>query len=160
MVTVEYQTVVERAMTRAGTKSTSSGKMPPAPHVEQGAQLVVLGLRRQLLGDGRPQGLDLLLQTLVLALGAEKVGDPVPAVAQRLDRPRAALLEGGDDAQRSVLHPVHEPVVRLAEVQGQQGQRQQHEHRGDEAPLQDTPAIHLGGELWPSGLAAGSCACS
>ena len=68
MVTVEYQALVERAIdARRHELHALREDRGRVCIVEQRAQLVVLGLRGELLGEAGAQLLDLLLQRRVLA---------------------------------------------------------------------------------------------
>ena len=94
MVTVEYQTVGERPITRpvTGLYAASVG-VRAAPARSELAKLLVLadGLLR--VGELLSQLGDLGAQLLVLAAGVERLVEPVDQVARRLQRPARALLD-------------------------------------------------------------------
>ncbi len=142
IVTVEYQTVGERPITRAVTASCPGGISPPPVSSASFGQLLALagvGLR---LGELVARLGQLVAQPLVLAPRLEGLVEPVDEVARRLQRPVRGLLEGAEHRRDPALDAVHRPAVALAEVEAEQGQRgddeqQQHRPCGG-APVFDT----------------------
>ena len=136
------------------------GEDPVLPEGEEIAELLVLGLRRQLVGETGLQLLDLLLERFVLRLGAEQVADPVPAVAERLGGSRGTALQRRDDPQHTALYAVRDTAVGLAEIGGEQRDGEQQQDCHDDPPPEYAPAIHRSARGGTTGPAAGSCACS
>ena len=160
IVTVEYQALVERSITRAVTSVTSLGNTWSFWNWSSARSWSFSALRGELLGKPGAQLLDLLLERLVLRLGAEEVADPVPGVAEGLGHRRGAALERRDHGEHGALHAVRDAAVGLAEVRGEQGDGQQQQDCHDDPPPEYAPAIHRSAKGGTTGRAAGSCACS
>ena len=143
IVTVEYQTVGERPMTRAVTGSKPGGISPPPVSSASFASSsrccgVGLGLGELVAGVG-----ELVLEPLVLAPRLEGLVEPVDEVARRLQRPVRGLLEWSEYGRDPALDAVHGPAVPLLEIEAEQGQRRDDEQQQDRPSAAHLFSIHV-----------------
>ena len=130
MSTVEYQMFGDFADHRGGHRVVvADAELVEVVEREQLAVGAFFGL----VGDQfAAQFVGLLEQLVALAFGVQRVAEPAEQVAHGLQRLVGAVLDRRDDRQEVALHAVQAPARRLAEVGGQQQQREhdeQHKHR-------------------------------
>ena len=112
----------------------------------QRAQLLGLALVDGELGELVVQVADLGLQLLVLRLRVGDVADPVRQVAEGLEGARRTFLDRRKDLARAALDRVEGAVHGLAEVDGQEHERDREEDGEDRAPPLDlVPREHQPG---------------
>ena len=142
-MTVEYQTLGERPITRAVTGSlpvgdqAAAGELARASPAPRDCWAVGLGL-----GELVAQLRDLVLELLVLAARLEGLVEPVDEVARRLQRPVGALLERAEDGGDDPLDAVHRAARPLVEVEAEQGQRGDDEQQQHRPPAAYLLSIH------------------
>ena len=113
------------------------GEAGPVDERERLAEALVL-LRRRLVEDELvAQGLQLRLQRVSLGLRVGEVGDVAVGVLERPCDPLARHLERRQDCQPELLRAVERPLVVLAQIDGQEGERDDDEDAGDEASRHD-----------------------
>src|SRR6202011_2195595 len=100
------------------------------------------GLSLTVLDPSTRQFVDLLAQLVTLAFRVHRVADPAERVAHRLERLVRAVLDRREHGQEAALDRMQASTWRLAEVCGQEYQRQYDEQQEHRASTPDRLVVH------------------